>query len=227
MSQECIRVLKYMMFVFNLIFWVAGCSIIAMGIYYLVNDIYGTLVPETSSLTVGNILIVTGCIIMVFGFIGCMGAIKENKCLLLTFFILLLLILIIEVVLAIVLYVYEKKVGDHVMAHLTTSFEEQRKETANNKTKQLWHDIQNNVKCCGINGTSDWGTNIPKSCCENTECTRYFPTGCSKALEQWFNDNFWYVGIITICISIVEVLGMSFALTLYCHISRNSVSLNK
>ncbi|CAJ0936173.1 unnamed protein product, partial [Ranitomeya imitator] len=65
-------------------------------------------VSRYPSITIGNVLILFGCIIMVFGFLGCMGAIKENKCLLLTFFILLLLILLIEVVLAIVLFIYEK-----------------------------------------------------------------------------------------------------------------------
>nr|DBA34036.1 TPA: hypothetical protein GDO54_001642 [Pyxicephalus adspersus] len=82
--SKCVRILKYMLFVFNLLFWALGCSIVAIGIYFVVHNIYGSLFPNIPSLTTGNVLILFGCVIMVFGFIGCMGAIKENKCLLLT-----------------------------------------------------------------------------------------------------------------------------------------------
>ncbi|CAH2220757.1 leukocyte surface antigen CD53 [Pelobates cultripes] len=131
MSQECIRVLKYMMFVFNLIFWVAGCSIIAMGIYYLVNDIYGTLVPETSSLTVGNILIVTGCIIMVFGFIGCMGAIKENKCLLLT--------MLLDCLLWLLQYI--RKIGESRKSDFLYGCRSQPSTSSGSRAIELWTEV--------------------------------------------------------------------------------------
>ncbi|XP_053313501.1 leukocyte surface antigen CD53 [Spea bombifrons] len=227
MGQECLKVLKYMMFAFNLIFWVAGCSVIAIGIYFVINNIYGSLLPQSPSLSIGNALIVIGCIIMVFGFIGCMGAIKENKCLLLTFFILLLIILIIEVVMAVVLYIYEKQLDNQAMQLLTSSFEQQKRDPLNNSTSHIWHDMQIGLQCCGVNGTKDWKASIPSSCCPNNACSQsnYFNKGCSDALRQWFENNFLYVGVVTICISVVEVLGMSFALTLYCHISKNSVSL--
>ncbi|KAG8450865.1 hypothetical protein GDO86_003218 [Hymenochirus boettgeri] len=109
MGLKCLSVLKYLMFCFNFLFWVIGCSIIAIGIYLVINNIYGDLLSSNPSITVGNALIAIGIIIMVFGFLGCMGAIKENKCLLLTFFILLLLILLTEVILAVILFVYEKQ----------------------------------------------------------------------------------------------------------------------
>ncbi|KAM8977796.1 leukocyte surface antigen CD53 [Pelodytes ibericus] len=229
MSQKCLKVMKYMMFMFNLLFWVAGCSVISIGIYFVINNLYGTLLPKSPSLTVGNVLIATGCIIMVFGFVGCMGAIKENKCLLLTFFILLLLMLIIEVIMAIVLYMYERQINNYLMEQTSSSFLLQKNDINQNATRQMWHEIQQSIQCCGINGTQDWGSAIPSSCCPNANCVdnNFFKTSCFERMKMWFEDNFLYVGIVTICISVVEVLGMSFALTLYCHLSRHSVSLNK
>ncbi|CAN2391727.1 positive regulation of myoblast fusion [Pristimantis euphronides] len=223
--NKCIQMMKCMLFAFNVLFWAAGCAIIAIGIYFVVHNIYGTLLPKNPSITIGNVLIFFGCVIMVFGFIGCMGAIKENKCLLLTFFILLLLILLIEVILAVVLFVYEKQIDDYVTQQITTSFEYHKQK----ENVTLWEDLQWRFQCCGINGSSDWKNEIPKTCCKpEVECKKEtaFP-GCSEIIRSWFEKNFLYVGIVTVCISIIEVLGMSFALTLYCHISRSSGSFMK
>ena len=44
-----------------------------------------------------DVLIAVGSIIMILGFLGCCGAIKESRCMLLLFFIGLLLILILQV----------------------------------------------------------------------------------------------------------------------------------
>ncbi|KAM4047739.1 leukocyte surface antigen CD53 isoform 1-T5 [Anomaloglossus baeobatrachus] len=220
-----IQMLKYTLFVFNLLFWVTGCAVIAIGIYFVVHNVYGTLFPDSPSITIGNVLILFGCVIMVFGFLGCMGAIKENKCLLLTFFILLLLILLIEVVLAIVLFVYDKEIEPYVTKQLRKSFDN-LKQSKDNST--IWDDFQRKLQCCGVNGSSDWNKDIPNSCCPEDKCNGNNAfKGCADILREWFEKNFLYVGIVTICTSLIEVLGMSFALTLYCHISRSSGSYIK
>ncbi|XP_073413369.1 leukocyte surface antigen CD53 isoform X2 [Dendrobates tinctorius] len=200
-----IQMLKYMLFVFNLLFWVTGCTIIAIGIYFVVHNVYGTLFPGIPSITIGNVLILFGCIIMVFGFLGCMGAIKENKCLLLTFFILLLLILLIEVVLAIVLFIYEKEIDPYVTEQLRKSFEDHKQRKENST---IWDDFQTKLQCCGINGSSDWKSDIPSSCCEESRCNgnNVFQEGCADILRTWFENNFLYVGIATICTSLIEFL---------------------
>ncbi|XP_075054270.1 leukocyte surface antigen CD53-like [Mixophyes fleayi] len=225
---KCVRVLKYMLFGFNLLFWAVGCSVIAIGIYFVVHNIYGSLLSNNPTVTIGNVFILFGCVIMVFGFLGCMGAIKENKCLLLTFFILLLLILLTEVILAIILFVYEKEIEPYVTKQLTTSFEDNKRQSNQNST--IWDIIQKELECCGINGSKDWEATIPQSCCRvNTNvCTvkDVYESGCVESFKKWFENNFLYVGIAIICTSVIEVLGMSFALTLYCHISRSSGSLS-
>lgn len=57
-----------------------GCCILGIGIYLLVHNNFRVL----PSLTLGNVLVIVGSIIMVLAFLGCMGSIKENKCLLMS-----------------------------------------------------------------------------------------------------------------------------------------------
>ncbi|CAI9578329.1 unnamed protein product [Staurois parvus] len=121
----------------------------------------------------------------------------------------------------------KKEIGPYITNQLKNSFEKHKE---NNKNETIWDEIQSTMTCCGINGSNDWGNSVPHSCCPagSKVCTdkEIFKQGCSAAFTTWFENNFLYVGIVTICTSIIEVLGMSFALTLYCHISKSSGSMN-
>uniref|UniRef100_A0A8I4A656 CD53 molecule n=1 Tax=Callithrix jacchus TaxID=9483 RepID=A0A8I4A656_CALJA len=160
MGMSSLKLLKYVLFFFNLLFWICGCCLLGFGIYLLVHNNFGVLFHNLPSLTLGNVFITVGSIIMVVAFLGCMGSIKENKCLLMS------------------------------------------------------------LQCCGINGTRDWTSGPPASCPSDPKVE-----GCYAKAKLWFHSNFLYIGIITICVCVIEVLGMSFALTLNCQIDKTSQSL--
>lgn len=62
-----------------------GCGILGVGIWLAATQgNFATLSSSFPSLSAANLLIVTGAFVMAIGFVGCVGAIKENKCLLLT-----------------------------------------------------------------------------------------------------------------------------------------------
>ncbi|XP_066208568.1 leukocyte surface antigen CD53 [Saccopteryx leptura] len=218
MGMSSLQLLKYVLFFFNLLFWFCGCCVLGFGIYFLVYNKFGVLFHNVPSLTLGNVLVIVGSIIMVVAFLGCMGSIKENKCLLMSFFVLLLIILLAEVTLAILLFVYEQKLHTSVSQGLTDSIQRYH---VDNSTKEAWDFIQKSLHCCGINGTSDWTSGPPDSCPSPDLEVK----GCYVKAKQWFQSNFLYIGIITICICVIQVLGMSFALTLNCQIDKTSQAL--
>ncbi|XP_047290969.1 leukocyte surface antigen CD53 isoform X2 [Pongo pygmaeus] len=190
MGMSSLKLLKYVLFFFNLLFWICGCCILGFGIYLLIHNNFGVLFHNLPSLTLGNVFVIVGSIIMVVAFLGCMGSIKENKCLLMSFFILLLIILLAEVTLAILLFVYEQKLNEYVAKGLTDSIHRYH---SDNSTKAAWDSIQS--------------------------------FGCYAKARLWFHSNFLYIGIITICVCVIEVLGMSFALTLNCQIDKTSQTI--
>ncbi|XP_025728171.1 leukocyte surface antigen CD53 isoform X2 [Callorhinus ursinus] len=188
MGMSGLKLLKYVLFFFNLLFWFCGCGILGFGIYLLIHNNFNLL----PSLTLGNVLIIVGSIIMVVAFLGCMGSIKENKCLLMS-------------------------LNNYVSESLTDSI--QRYHT-DNSTKAAWDSIQSFLQCCGINGTNDWAGHPPASCPSDPQVQ-----GCYAKAKLWFHSNFLHIGIITICVCVIQVLGMSFALTLNCQIDKTSQSL--
>ncbi|POI23955.1 hypothetical protein CIB84_012296, partial [Bambusicola thoracicus] len=89
-----------------------GCGLLGVGIWLSVSQgNFATFSPSFPSLSAANLVIAFGTVIMVTGFLGCLGAIKENKCLLLSFFIVLLIILLAELILLILFFVYIDKVS--------------------------------------------------------------------------------------------------------------------
>lgn len=62
-----------------------GCGLLGVGIWLAVSQgSFATFSPSFPSLSAANLVIAIGAIVMVTGFLGCLGAIKENKCLLLS-----------------------------------------------------------------------------------------------------------------------------------------------
>ncbi|KAI8488105.1 Tetraspanin-8 [Branchiostoma belcheri] len=98
---------KYLLFFFNFLFWVAGLFLVGVGIWIRVDDNALKILHNLDNLD--ETVVYAGCyafigvgaVALVVGFFGCCGAVMENKCLLGTFFACLFVLLIAEVGVAI------------------------------------------------------------------------------------------------------------------------------
>ncbi|XP_071338005.1 leukocyte surface antigen CD53-like [Trachinotus anak] len=227
MAQGCLKCLKYTMCVANFLCFMCGVAVLALGVYLTVNFRMAALTPNLASFNLSNMLLISGIVITCVSFLGFLGALKENRCLLLTFFLLLFLLMLVELTAACMLLVYEKEIAARVQDDLNIGLEKAKAHDQNSTTVlSEWDVVQTQFECCGVNNVTDWGNKVPSSCCKTTCDTTqpiYWKTGCLDRLRTLFEDNFLITGISVIILCIIEVLGMCFAMTLFCHISRSGL----
>ncbi|XP_077177535.1 tetraspanin-4 isoform X2 [Paroedura picta] len=230
MAHNCLQCIKYLMFVFNLLFWLGGCGILGVGIWLAVTQgNFATLSSSFPSLSAANLLIVTGTFVMIIGFVGCIGAIKENKCLLLSFFIMLLIIFVLEFTVVILFFVYTDKIDKYAQRDLKKGLHLYGTD-GNIGLTNAWSIIQTDFRCCGVSNYTDWfevynTTRVPDSCClEFSEnCGLHSPgtwwkAPCYETVKMWLQENLLAVGIFGLCTALVQILGLTFAMTMYCQV---------
>ncbi|MED6294325.1 Tetraspanin-11, partial [Characodon lateralis] len=102
--------LKYLLFVFNFLFWVGGAAVLGVGVWTLVEKSdYLSLLASSTFAVSAYILILAGSLVVVTGFLGCCAVIREQKSCLSTYFFLLLFIFLIELVAGVLAYVYYQR----------------------------------------------------------------------------------------------------------------------
>ena len=213
-SHRCI---KCLMLAFIILFWLLGCSLLVVGIWFrtdsdlsqytdssdLFNDLY----------TGANILIAVGVICMMAGFFGCLSVIRENACMLLTFTVFLFVIFI--TLLGAGIWAVAGR-GD-LQAYATVSLNNAVKDyydTSKPYAKNFMDKLQHNMDCCGSSGASadyrSYGKPVPDS------CSFYgASTPCDRKLFEYFADNLGTIAGVAIGIGVVMLLGMGISILLY------------
>uniref|UniRef100_A0A1A7WH10 Tetraspanin n=2 Tax=Iconisemion striatum TaxID=60296 RepID=A0A1A7WH10_9TELE len=220
-SRKCLCCVKYLMFVFNLIFWLGGCGLFGVGVWLSFTQAeFSSLPLSFPSLSAANLLLVAGGITMITGFLGCLGALKEQRCLLFTFFVILLLLVLTEVTLVLVIHFFHEKVDSKAQAELKEGMKVYNSEPG---MKKSWDNVQRMFKCCGVTNKTDWydvlnGT-LPSSCCPVGEekCDEWSEP-CYRKARQWLLDNIPSVLVFGVCIGVVQILALVFSMQMYCQI---------
>ncbi|XP_035171086.1 tetraspanin-8 [Oxyura jamaicensis] len=232
--------MKYSMFVFNFLFWVCGSVILGVSIWIRVSkDAQKELGIDNSLFAGVDLLIAVGSIIMVLGFLGCCGAIKESRCMLLLFFIGLLLILILQVTGGILGAVYRSQIETSLNTTLMESVDLLQSNTEQAKRfQETFQKFQIENKCCGlVNGLADWGNKIntdiggskicecePKgeeaNLCVYSNKILVYKRGCKEVIIKYLQDHMLIIMGIAFGLAVIEILGLGFSMSLYCQIQR-------
>lgn len=203
---------KYLMFIFNLLIFLGGAGLLGVGIWVVVGaDSFREIISSNPQIfSAAYIIIAVGALLLVVGFLGCCGAIKENKCLLGTFFVMVLLLFIIEIVGGILAFVFYP---DAKQLALDTMRQYGGDSAADQSITASWDALHEAFDCCGLNGPQDWAAALvippPSSCGTNTE-------GCEAAVQNYF----WVLGGIAVGVLFIELLAMIFACCLYRNVKK-------
>jgi tetraspanin-5 len=120
-TSEVSSCLKYMIFGFNVLFWLLGLGILTVGVWaWSEKDIFNNLGKVANvALDPAFILICIGTVTFIIGFTGCVGALRENTCLLATYAIFLSVLLLFEMTAGILGFIFK----DWIKSQATIGFQ--------------------------------------------------------------------------------------------------------
>jgi len=228
------KLIKYLLFLFNLAFVFLGITLIWVGFsvkngftkyfgFIIGEEDGGHSIPPT-------IFIAVGFIMFIIAFLGCCGAVTENHCMMMLYSVLVGIILVIQLGGAIAAYAFQ----DDVERALSTSLEKSMNEYWNNEspskihndTVTSWNFLQHNLKCCGVHNYTDWANAtqapetefIPISCCKDGDfdhCTQTITRANlheeAEAAKIIYTQGCLPKGIVQVSINNLGTLGIVFA----------------
>ncbi|XP_072374891.1 CD151 antigen-like [Scyliorhinus torazame] len=230
--------LKYLLFIFNFFFWLAGGVVMAVGIWTLAekND-YISLLSSSTYAAAAYILVVAGVIVMLTGILGCCATFKERRDLLRVYFALLLFIFVLEILAGILAYIYYQQLSDDLKTNLRVTMIEKYRVDGDKRITKAVDKLQQEFRCCGSNNSKDWQESrwvkeklsgeriVPDSCCKTVTngCgKRDHPSniykvegGCITKLEGFIMAHLKIIGAVGIGIACVQIFGMIFTCCLY------------
>ncbi|XP_028841912.1 CD81 molecule b [Denticeps clupeoides] len=221
----CTQCIKYMLFFFNFVFWLAGGVILGLALWLRHDNKTSNLLllqfednqaPNTFYISV-YILIAVGTVMMFVGFLGCYGAIQESQCLLGTFFTCLVILFACEVAAGIWGFMNRETISKELINFYDSAYIKAI-ETSDSQTKQaavavvkVFHDT---LDCCGKGSDSplfNKDTLCKKSTDEQT-------TNCHVKLKELFTQKQHIIGLAALVIAVIMIFEMIFTMVLCCAI---------
>lgn len=180
---------KYLVFLFNLVFFLSGLILIvvgaiAQGFFSSYMDFFGEKY-ETPAIGV----IILGFVILVISFFGCCGAKKENVAMLRIFACLMIVVLLLEFAAAITVAILRPNIEELV----TKNMNETMYHYNTTLVEKTWDDMQKNYKCCGTEDYTDW-KDTPYG---SDESVNGVPDSCCKKIEEGCGHNIWNASVST------------------------------
>ncbi|XP_074853637.1 tetraspanin-18 [Carettochelys insculpta] len=243
MEGDCLSCMKYLMFVFNFFIFLGGACLLGVGIWVIVDPTgFREIVAANPLLFTGAyIMLAMGAMLFLLGFLGCCGAVRENKCLLLFFFMFILLIFLAELSAAILAFIFRE--------NLTREFftkELKKYYQGNNDTdvfSSTWNSVMITFSCCGVNGPEDFekaslfrllhsDNVVPEACClrdlqtqdeafvSKEDCLMgkdmyQNRQGCYTVILNSFETYVYLAGALAIGVLAIELFAMVFAMCLF------------
>jgi len=179
---------KFFLFALNFVVFALGVAVIVLASLILSHgQEFQTLLSE-GVLTVPIVLLALGIIVMIIGFFGCFGALRESPCLLNSYAAIVLVLLIAQIAVAVYGIVEKDEITALISNNMVKVF---NKFGSTEEETQSLNVAQNTLKCCGVNNYTDWYTgvltpegkpanngDVPYGCCNtnSTSCNQNIKT---------------------------------------------------
>ncbi|CAM5155555.1 unnamed protein product [Eretmochelys imbricata] len=177
--DSCSYCIKYLTFLWNLLFSVLGLLILAFGIWGLLDK--ESLVSERIAHLGSDpmlFFVLVGLAVSTISLAGCMGALYENTCLLKFFTGGVITFVILEILGGLVLYSLRQQIKGSLQNTMLVAVLRYQDDP---DLRFIMDEIQMGLQCCGVESYQDWKMNVyfncsspgvqacgvPASCCLN------------------------------------------------------------
>ncbi|KAF7668252.1 hypothetical protein LDENG_00024470 [Lucifuga dentata] len=154
--------LKYFLFLTNMVFTVLGLMVLGLGVWGLISkesfaqEKIGSIGTDPMLITV-----TLGFVLTTLCLSGCVGAVRENYCLLKLFSAAVLVLITVQVVVAIMAYSLQGEIGSYLRSGMLVAMARYQDDL---DLRFITDEIQTNLQCCGADNYRDWELNIYYNC---------------------------------------------------------------
>lgn len=235
------KCVKYILFLFNMLFLLAGLALIIVGALVLVHGKDVSFSTAASTGPAGIFIIVIGSIVFLVSFFGCAGAINNNYCMVLTYAVLLILLLIAEIAGVITGFVLKDKIKDTVLNEMMKTIVHYDPTNATHSDTMVWNKTQQEFMCCGVYNYTSWEENeplsrtfsVPDSCCKtykegcglgqlsDPDEKVIYTKGCYDELNDHMKNYLIALGAVAAGVAFIELIGILMACCLASHLRKD------
>ncbi|NXQ43859.1 CD9 antigen-like [Catharus ustulatus] len=211
------KCIKYLLFGFNFVFWLAGTAVLAVGLWLHFDSQTKSIFEldsDTKFYTGVYILIGAGGLMMLVGFLGCCGASQESQCLLGLFFFSLFVIFALEIAAGIWGFTNKEKITDDLKEFYMDTYRKRTQQTAKDTLKAF----QFTLNCCGLTGVLE--QQFMDTCPAKTLSESFTIKSCPEAIDDVFKSKLNVIGAVGLGIAVMMIVGMIFSMVLCCAIRR-------
>ncbi|KAM4675062.1 tetraspanin-33 [Discoglossus pictus] len=188
-------VVKYLLFFFNMLFWVISMVTVSVGVYARLMK-HAEAAMACLDVDPALLLIAVGILMFLLTFCGCIGSLRENICLLQAFSICLTLVFLLQLASGILGFVFSDKARGKVSDLINNGIEHYRDDL---DLQNLIDFGQREFSCCGGISYKDWSQNmyfncssenpsrercsVPYSCCLDDDDQTVVNTMCGQGMQ--------------------------------------------
>ncbi|XP_064634844.1 tetraspanin-9-like [Lineus longissimus] len=227
--------------VFNALFWLLGCALIGMGVWLHINKgpYVDVLAPGFNWLSATALILTTGILCVLIGFMGCYGILIENRCMLITYFLFVLFVFALEVIAALIGVCYQDELKilmkDELQYGIRAVYPIPGVDDPSG-LRATWDGMQSALQCCGVTNYTDWFTcngwkkqnwvpdtcclDISKNCGKSKDPNKWQSKGCLEEILYVMQQQYYVLGVVAIVFAVIQIMCMVASLVLYSHLKK-------
>ncbi|XP_054695832.1 tetraspanin-33 isoform X3 [Grus americana] len=194
-------VVKYVLFFFNMLFWMISMVMVAVGVYARLLK-HAEAAMACLAVDPAILLVVVGVLTFLITFCGCVGSLRENICLLQTFSVCLTIVFLLQLAAGVLGFVFSDKARGKVSEIINGAIVHYRDDL----------DLQNLI---------DFGQKeavINTMCGQGMQDLSYleasafiYTNGCIDKLVNWIHSNLFLLGGIALGLAVPQLVGILLA----------------